>query len=71
MIALSHKTLCDIVYRACDIKGEGCLRRDDVPTTTDLVVLSIAAVALNVATLAKSSKTPVSAHIKPYKLQLQ
>ena len=65
MIALSHKPLCDIVYRGCDIKSVGCLRRDDVPTTTDLVVLSIAAVALNVATLAKSSKNPCKCAHKP------
>ena len=35
------------------------LKHDDVPKTTDATVLSNAAVALNVATLVKSSDKPL------------
>lgn len=60
MIASSRKILCDI-------KCEGCLKREVVPTT-DAIVLSIRVGAVNVAKLAKSSKTPCKIKIKPDQL---
>ena len=58
MIDASRNTFCNTVNRVCDIKCESLFKRDDVPKTTDALVLSNDAVALNVATLAKSSKKP-------------